>query len=247
VVSSEKVYPKILRENLGVLENVLEKTFTLPIPKMGLNMYVIVSKNTIATWGSESSLSYIEKIVKLCEEKKLLSLYAIIDELLFSIINDMFDELNSLEIELDALEEALAKTYETKNLFNVFRRLRKIRRQAIMLRTFISRASQIINIREAVIEESSSLVEHLEKLHERLMTLVQFNYIVLSDKTNKVVQKLTVISSIFLPLTLIASIYGMNFKYMPELYHPLGYYIVLTVMALIAIVQIIYFRRKKWI
>ena len=247
VVSPEKIYPKILRESIGVLENVLGKTLTLPIPKMGLNIHIIVGKNTVITWGSESSLSYIERIVKLCVEKGCLSLDAIIDELLFSIINDMLDELNSLEIELDILEEALAKAYETGNLFNVFRKLRKMRRQAIMLRTFISRASSAISIKETVVEEASSLIEHLEKLHERLMTLMQFNYIVLSDKTNKVVQKLTVISSIFLPLTLIASIYGMNFKYMPELYHPLGYYIVLTVMAIIAIAQIVYFRRKRWI
>jgi len=247
IISTEKTYPKVLRENIGIAENILGKTLILPIPKAGLNIHIVVGRSTVITWGSESSLSHIEKIIKLCVEKKCFNIDAVVEELLFSIVNDMLDELNSLELELDTLEEALAKAYETRNLFSVFKRLRKMRRQAIMLRTFVSRVSSAINIKEAIIEEASSLIEHLEKLHERLMTLVQFNYIVLSDKTNKVVQKLTVISSIFLPLTLIASIYGMNFKYMPELYHPLGYYIILTVMALIALVQIVYFRRKKWI
>ncbi len=247
IVSSEKTYPTVLREHIGIFENVLGKTLMLPMPKAGLNIRVVMGKNIIVTWGSENTLDYVEKIIRLCVEKKHSSLENVVNELVLSIINDMLDELSSLELELDMLEEALAKAYEAKDLLSIFRRLRRMRRYAIMIRTFVSRISSVLNVKETVVEEESALIDHLERLHERLMTLVQFNYVVLSDKTNKVVQKLTVISSIFLPLTLIASVYGMNFKYMPELYHPLGYPIVLAVMAIIALAQIVYFKRKKWI
>ncbi len=82
---------------------------------------------------------------------------------------------------------------------------------------------------------------------DRITQTFDLHYTVTSERTNSVVTKLTIISAIFLPLTLIAGIYGMNFKYMPELNYPLGYPAVLIVMALIALGEIIYFKLKKWI
>jgi magnesium transporter len=57
---------------------------------------------------------------------------------------------------------------------------------------------------------------------------------------------LTIIATIFIPLTLIAGIYGMNFKYMPELGWKYGYPLVLAVMLVIGIGMVVYFKRKKW-
>jgi len=58
---------------------------------------------------------------------------------------------------------------------------------------------------------------------------------------------LTIISTIFIPLTFIAGVYGMNFKNMPELNWPLGYIYVLLLMALVFVFMINYFKRKKWL
>jgi magnesium transporter len=58
---------------------------------------------------------------------------------------------------------------------------------------------------------------------------------------------LTVITTIFMPLTFIAGIYGMNFEFMPELKSPWGYPVVIVVMFTIALCMAIYFRRKKWL
>ena len=82
---------------------------------------------------------------------------------------------------------------------------------------------------------------------DRITQAFNLYYTVISEKTNRVVTKLTVISAIFLPLTLIAGIYGMNFKYMPELQHPLAYPLVLIIMAGIALGELLYFKKKKWI
>ena len=68
----------------------------------------------------------------------------------------------------------------------------------------------------------------------------------ISNKTNEIMKVLTIIATIFIPLTLIAGIYGMNFKYMPELGWKYGYPLVLAVMLVIGIGMVVYFKRKKW-
>ena len=66
-------------------------------------------------------------------------------------------------------------------------------------------------------------------------------------KQNKIMTILTVITSIFMPLTLIAGWYGMNFVYMPEFQSPVAYPIVIGVSVMIVIVSLIFFKRKKWL
>jgi magnesium transporter len=68
-----------------------------------------------------------------------------------------------------------------------------------------------------------------------------------SQKLNEVMKVLTIIGTIFIPLTFITGIYGMNFIYMPELSHPVAYPMVLGAMAVIAITMLIYFRKKRWL
>lgn len=63
---------------------------------------------------------------------------------------------------------------------------------------------------------------------------------------NEIMKILTLIATIFIPLTFIAGIYGMNFKYMPELQYKLGYPVVMGIMLLIAIILLIYYKKKKW-
>jgi magnesium transporter len=69
----------------------------------------------------------------------------------------------------------------------------------------------------------------------------------LSNRMNEIMKVLTIISTIFIPLTFIAGIYGMNFKYMPELEWKFGYPLVLLVMLSIGIGMWIYFKKKKWL
>jgi magnesium transporter len=63
---------------------------------------------------------------------------------------------------------------------------------------------------------------------------------------NKVMKILAIISTIFIPLTFVAGIYGMNFDFMPELKSPLGYPIVLGGMTVIALIMIMFFKRRRW-
>jgi len=68
-----------------------------------------------------------------------------------------------------------------------------------------------------------------------------------SNRMNEVMKVLTIIATIFIPLTFITGIYGMNFANMPELEWRYGYFIVLIVMAVIGISLVVYFRRRRWL
>lgn len=82
---------------------------------------------------------------------------------------------------------------------------------------------------------------------EMLEGLSSFFFSITADKTNQIMQMLTVITIIFLPLTLLAGIYGMNFQYMPELGQKWAYPILLGTMLLIANSIYFFFKRKKWL
>ena len=70
---------------------------------------------------------------------------------------------------------------------------------------------------------------------------------VLSFQTNGVIQVLTIISTIFIPLTFLAGVYGMNFDNMPELHTKNGYFVLLFVMFLLSLLMLYYFKRRKWL
>lgn len=102
---------------------------------------------------------------------------------------------------------------------------------------------QITDLYEQV-ERSLSLAS----LYYDVLTDLSDGYLALSShRLNKVMQVLTVITVIFVPLTFVAGLYGMNFEYIPELSFRLGYFLVLGFMFIAAVVQLILFRRKGWL
>lgn len=94
--------------------------------------------------------------------------------------------------------------------------------------------------------EVESLLAYYDRLHMWLKEVMDLHMANITRSSNRVIQLLTVISSIFLPLTFISSIYGMNFKFMPELNHPLGYAAVLLVMAAVGLGSLWFMKRRKW-
>ncbi len=91
------------------------------------------------------------------------------------------------------------------------------------------------------------VLEILEGQRELANSLVELYYSTISMKTNDIIRILTVVSTIFIPLTFITGLYGMNFRYMPELYWRYGYPFVLLLMLAIALGMLLYFRKKRWI
>ncbi|MDR2845555.1 MAG: magnesium/cobalt transporter CorA [Puniceicoccales bacterium] len=87
-------------------------------------------------------------------------------------------------------------------------------------------------------------VEHARMI---LQELQEYHHTIQEHKTNDIIRVLTVMSSIFIPLTFLAGIYGMNFDYMPETHSVYSYPICIFLMALFAAGMLLYFRRRKWI
>ncbi len=97
-----------------------------------------------------------------------------------------------------------------------------------------------------VYDHSIQIIDTIEIYRELIAGILDIYLSSVSNKMNEVMKTLTIIATIFIPLTFIVGIYGMNFKYMPELDWHWGYFIILFVMAVIVGGMVYYFMKKKW-
>ena len=98
-----------------------------------------------------------------------------------------------------------------------------------------------------VYDHTIQVIDNIETFREMASGMLDIYLSSISNKMNAVMKVLTIIATLFIPLTFVAGVYGMNFKHMPELEWRWGYAGVWAVMVAIAIVMLLYFRRKKWI
>jgi magnesium transporter len=96
-------------------------------------------------------------------------------------------------------------------------------------------------------EHAIQAMDVAESTRDVLSDMLDIYLSSLSNRLNQVMKTLTIITTIFMPLSFIAGVYGMNFHFMPELTWRFGYLLVIIVMALIATAMLIYFRRKDWL
>ena len=181
-------------------------------------------------------------------------LHFLIDE----ILDGLFPLLEGIAHELDELEEAVLRRPKPKLLNVVFRfrsNLRTIRSQVWPLRHQIKmllRQNQNLLGKEALLgfQEMAEMVEMLfencELLRGQCDAITQAYSASVGNRMNQVMKTLTILTSIFAPLTLIAGIYGMNFEVMPELHWRFGYLVALALMGLIALVQCLWLQRRGW-
>lgn len=97
-----------------------------------------------------------------------------------------------------------------------------------------------------VYDHTIQVIDTVETFRDMVSGMLDIYLSSISNKMNEVMKVLTIIATIFIPLTFIAGIYGMNFKYMPELEWPLGYAMVWIIMLIIMITMLVYFKRKRW-
>ena len=167
--------------------------------------------------------------------------------------------LLELEPRLDEIEEEMFQKPDDTLLAELTgykSRLRKLTRIANYHKDL---AIELRDGNEPLIDSSMTheIVDLYEQI-ERTQTLSNMYYQICNDLTdgylgmsshqlNRVMQLLTIITVIFVPLTFMAGIYGMNFEYIPELSFKAGYFVLLGVMLFLAVLQVIYFRRKRWL
>jgi magnesium transporter len=98
-----------------------------------------------------------------------------------------------------------------------------------------------------LMSSAAAAIDETDELIRTLEGLTNIYFASESQKMNDIMRVLTTVSTIFIPLTFIAGIYGMNFQFMPELTYRYGYYTILGVMGTVTVVMLIYFRRKGWL
>lgn len=96
-------------------------------------------------------------------------------------------------------------------------------------------------------DHTTEVIDTLETYRDMAAAILDVNLSSVGNRLNEVMKFLTVISTIFIPLTFIAGVYGMNFKFMPELQWPWGYPAILGLMGAVGGCMLWYFKKKGWV
>ncbi len=180
--------------------------------------------------------------------------YALLDTLVDSYILNL--EKLGAAIEEEGKKIFAAETNTIKEIYHFKTELSYIRKNVRPFKEittrFLNCDSPIVNSRTyTYLRDLDDLVLQAQEAIEIYYTMVsdQINMFQtnVSNKSNDVMKVLTIFSTIFIPLTFIAGIYGMNFDHMPELHYRPAYFILWGVMALVTAAMLLFFKRKKWL
>ncbi len=220
---------------------------------LGRNFLVTTHNNSMASLAAVKER--IKKNSPIIKNSIDFLLYSLIDSIVdgyFPIITEfdhMVDEMSD-ELFHEPSNETLKKIYLLKNEIMFLRRTIGPQADVINLITrgdmpYVLPANTVYfrNIYDNMIRLNDIVGTSRDVVTGAMEAYVS----VVSNRLNEIMKTLTVIATIMMPLTLIASIYGMNFKHMPELSSPFGYYLVLLAMGVITITMLVFFKRKKWI
>jgi magnesium transporter len=182
-------------------------------------------------------------------------LYALMD----AIIDNYFIILEKVGDEIENIEELILDNPAPE----VMKRLYMLKRNIVLLRRTIWPIREVVGFLERtdvrlvqdetkiyfrdLYDHTIQVIENIESLRDLIAGMVDIYLSTVSNRMNQVMKVLTIIATIFIPLTFIAGVYGMNFVYMPELEWRQGYPIVLGIMFLIGIFMLYLFKRKKWL
>lgn len=181
-------------------------------------------------------------------------LYRLID----TVVDNYFFVIEHINEKIELLEEKVLTDTQIETLSEI----QTIKKQLINLRKVISPLRDTISglhndsdlIKDDTRRYLRDVYEHIihvndsiDSQRDLLASIMDLYLSGTSNKMNQVMQLLTIISTIFIPLTFIAGIYGMNFANMPELQSENGYFIVWAVMIFLFLMMLIFFKRKKWL
>ncbi len=181
--------------------------------------------------------------------------HAILD----GIVDGYFTILDHFGDEIEILEEELMGRPTSATL----RAIQILRGKMILLRKSVWPLREVIGslgrsdsplIRESsllyfrdISDHTVQVIDTIETYRDLLSGMLDIYLSSISNRMNEIMKVLTVIATVFMPLTFLAGVYGMNFKYMPELEWPWSYFVLWGVMIAVAAIMLLFFRRKKWL
>lgn len=224
---------------------------------------LVLGKNYLISFQEERSRDIFEPVIERIKASSGKTrrngadylLYALMDVIVdhyFVIterIGEKMDELEEVIVQERATQQTLATLYTLKRELAFIRRtiypLRDILGELLRGESDLIQHGTIPYLRDLA-DHVNQVIETLDSYRELISGLMEVYYSIVNNRMNSVMKTLTIVSAIFIPLTFIAGIYGMNFQNMPELRSPTGYFWTLFVMAVIAVGEIVYFKRSGW-
>ncbi len=181
--------------------------------------------------------------------------YALMD----TIVDNYFVILEKIGDKIEAIEDKMIKD-PRPNLLNAVHKLKNdmilLRKSVWPLREVLSmmqrsesrliKDSTLIYLRD-VYDHTIQIMDTIESLRDVVSGMIDLYMSSMSNKMNEVMKVLTIIATIFIPLTFIVGVYGMNFESMPELHVRFAYPILWIIMFFIAFSMFMFFRKKKWL
>ena len=181
--------------------------------------------------------------------------YALLDQ----VVDQYFFVLENLGEQIEDLEDELVENPDSSTLQTIHhlkRELIFLRKSVWPLRDAINgllrgesglfQPETLVYLRD-VYDHTIQVIDTIETFRDMVTGMLDIYLSSISNRMNEVMKVLTIIATIFIPLTFIAGVYGMNFSYMPELQWPWGYYGVWGVMVIVFAGMLIYFKRKGWL
>ena len=181
--------------------------------------------------------------------------YALLD----AIVDNYFVILERFGEKIESMEEEVISNPTERTV----QQIHSLKREMIFMRKSIWPLREVIGglqksesslINETtgiylrdVYDHTIQIIDTIESFRDIVSGMLDIYLSSLSNKMNAVMKVLTIIATLFIPLTFVAGIYGMNFKYMPELEWRWSYPIVWLIMIAVAVVMLCYFKRKKWL
>jgi magnesium transporter len=181
--------------------------------------------------------------------------YTLID----AVVDNYFNVLEKIGDNVEEIEQALMVNATPRTLHTIY----GMKRELIFLRKSVWPLREVISIMERresklispttsvylrdVYDHTIRVMDAVETLRDIVSGMLDIYLSSISNKLNEVMKVLTIISTIFIPLTFITGIYGMNFTHLPEVKWRYGYLFVWCIIIVVAIALLVYFRRKKWI
>lgn len=265
----EKILERIVNPGISPRFIIMDNSiiFDLPIPANQIDsnteyLTLLISKNMLVTVLNNKN-NILKDIGETIENNAiklqlnvLTILYFIISEIIqFGIDStaDFRNKINSLSKRIDSLEDipSIKEIINTKHEMGVLSGIVEDQYNIIgfMPRLNWNQLKEIENLRielKDLFRGFEHVQKNLERLEDKLESIHSQYQLILQEKANKKLNTLTIIQAIFVPLTLIAGIYGMNFTLMPELTWSFGYFLILGLMGLLILVELLIFKRKGW-
>ncbi|MDH3822777.1 MAG: magnesium/cobalt transporter CorA, partial [Nitrosopumilus sp.] len=238
--------PHILSENLLFMEQIsflVGKNYVLSFQETSDDIFDPIRKRL------ENSVGTIR------ERKSDYITYALVD----AIIDYYYVVMEKIGTQTEQLEEELMDNPTPKTLQTIH----TLKREMVILRKSIWPMREVIDrferMQSELIQESTrtylrdvynhsvQVMDNIEGLREMIGGMLDTYLSSIGNKMNEVMKTLTIIASIFIPITFLAGIYGTNFSYVPELEWEGSYFVMIGVMGVIVLIMILWFRNKKWL